>query len=218
MNRKNSTPAHERRSSVANAVRKRGVSSYNLWLLTPPLEDVEVIASSDAEMELFYFLEGNPEIDYISYAPLEDSRWPDNSTVRRAERHFADIVRHGVHSRVIWCAGNTAQSASVAEADLYVTLAELDASSMRIDNWRRITGAIRRIRLYPTQTVERRVHGVLKIKDEFAVGDILKLCHDVPVAIVVGTIGLMLRKRQLLSDADIRPWSTHTMLSVRSSS
>lgn len=216
MSPRTSTPAQRGRSRVADAVRQRGQSPYNLWLLRPPLDTQDVIVNSDPKMELFYFLEGDPSLDLIDYQPLRHSRVTapvqGHKRIRSGPEHFADVISAGVSGRVFWGGASRARPNALAPSDRYVTLADLDAHRMRIDNWRRIVPAIRRIRAFPTMTVEREFLQQVGAYASLPVSAALSALDRHPPAMVLGVIGMLLRQRKLQADVERRPWSLHTQL------
>ncbi|KRD79742.1 hypothetical protein ASE43_02245 [Lysobacter sp. Root983] len=83
---------------------------------------------------------------------------------------------------------------------------------MRIDNWRRIIPAIRRIRVFPTVAIERELVQQVGTSASLPVSAALSALDRHPPAMVLGVIGLLLRQRKLRADVERRPWSLHTQL------
>jgi len=219
MKKPSSSPAQRGRSAIADAVRKRGQSPYNLWIIRPPLDGEDIVVNSDPKMELVYLLEGDPQLDEIDYGPLRQAPVGDTKGPRRrppaGPEHFANVVRAGVPGRVLWGGTRPPQTALLAPADLYLTFVDLDGQVMRIDNWRRIAAAIRRVRAFPTTALERQVMASLGQRAAMSVADVLEAAAAQPPAMVLGVIGLLLRRRLADSDADRRPWSMHTRIWAR---
>lgn len=213
------SPAQKGRSAIADAVRRRGQSPYNLWIIRPPLQQQDIIVNSDPKMELVYLLEGDPTLEEIDYGPLR--RAPDEE--RKAKRlsaseqpeHFADVVRSGVKGRVFWGGTQPPPPEMLAPSDLYLSIPDLDANVMRIDNWRRIVPAIRRVSAHPTDALERQMITLLSKGSKMSVADILSALIGHPPALVLGVVGILLRQRQLEGDLDQRLWSLHTRVWAR---
>lgn len=218
-----SSPAQRGRSRIADAVRQRGQSPYNLWVIRPALDSEDIIVNSDPKMELFYFLEGDPQLEEIDYGPLRQvPAVADIQPMRRVPpagpEHFANVVRLGVRGRVLWGSAHLSRSESFPQTDCYVTLSDLDEHRLRVDNWRRIVPAIRRIRSHPTAAVERQALALLAKEATATVAFLLEAFPTHPPAIVFGVVGLLLRRRQVYADVDRRPWSLQTQVRARGSS
>ena len=78
--KKGKNPVGERRNAIAAAIRVRGQSPHNIWIIRPPFDKEDILLNSDIAMELFYYLEGDPSFKEISrrqssgaYSPR--SRW-----------------------------------------------------------------------------------------------------------------------------------------------
>lgn len=205
---KNSSPAQQGRNRVADAVRKRGQSPYNLWLLQPPLWSDSILVNSDAKMELFYFLEGAPEIEEVDYAPLKEGEKAGNS-VQTGFEHFANILSSGVRRRVLWA--GTSPSALGCPEDLQITFSDLDANKMRVDNWRRVVPCIRRVKLHATSSLGRQLSEWIP-RNGATLRQLLDAHSCVPQGVLLGAVGLLVRKRHWASDLDSAPWSLHTCL------
>lgn len=222
MKKPSSSPAQRGRSRIADAVRRRGQSPYNLWVIRPPFDTQDVILNSDPKMELFYFLEGDPQLDEIDYGPLRQVPTADALSARHSPpagpEHFANIVRSGTRGRVLWGSAHLRRPDSLAPTDSYVTLSDLDDHRLRVDNWRRIVPAIRRTRPHPTIAVERQILCLLGDDASKTVSAILEASPTNAPALIVGVIGLLLRQRKIDADLDRRPWSLHTKVHVRRSS
>lgn len=205
---KSSSPAQQGRNRVAEAVRKRGQSPYNLWLLQPPFQSDNILVNSDAKMELFYFLEGAPEVEEVDYTPLKEDGKASNSLPGGFE-HFANILSNGVRQRVLWI--GTSRPASSRSEDLQVAFSDLDANKMRVDNWRRVIPCIRRVKFHETSSVERQLSEWIP-RNGASLQQLVDAHGCVPQGVLLGTVGLLIRKRHWASDLDSAPWSLHTRL------
>lgn len=205
---KSRSPAQQGRNRVADAVRKRGQSPYNLWLLQPPLQSDSILVNSDAKMELFYFLEGATEVEEVDYTPLKEDEKSGNSVPGGFE-HFANILSRGVRRKVLWTGAST--SALGRPEDLQIGFPDLDANKMRVDNWRRVIPCIRRVKLHETNSVERQLSEWFP-RNGASLQQLLDAHGSVPQGVLLGVVGLLVRKRHWVSDLDSSPWSLHTRL------
>jgi hypothetical protein len=213
------SPAQKGRSAIADAVRRRGQSPYNLWIIRPPLQQQDIIVNSDPKMELVYLLEGDPRLEEIDYGPLrnapDEERKPMRLTASKEPEHFADIVRSGVKGRVFWGGAQPPPPKMLAPSDLYLSIPDLDANVMRIDNWRRIAPTIRRVSAHPTAALERQVIKLLGAGTKMSLADIQSALIGHSPALVLGVVGILLRRRHLEGDVDQRLWSLHTRVWAR---
>src|SRR5579859_7300671 len=88
--KKGTTPAQARRNALADAIRARGESPYNIWVIRPPLEYEDILLTSDVAQELFYFLEGDHRFIHIRYPGLKASG--SEQPVSIVNRIFAEVV------------------------------------------------------------------------------------------------------------------------------
>jgi hypothetical protein len=95
-----------------------------------------------------------------------------------------------------------------------VDLAMLTASSMRIENWRRIIPCIRRVRFHAIAVHERGILNAVRDGQERSIRQVSMAMGGPSVPLLTGAIATLLRRRVLVSDCDTRPWSWHTMIGV----
>ena len=213
--KKSSTPAQARRNSLAEVIRERGESPYNIWVARPPFDDDDVLLTSDSAFELFYYLEGDARFIQISYAPLQqiDGKRLANSDSALA---FARVVDAEGQTREVFMSrmgksGNGTVTTEETSA-MVIGIPELDAYRQRIENWRRIVPCIRRVRRHPIATVERQLLLALRDGEQRSIRYLRNVLTPCPAALVVGAIATLLRRRELRSDCDSRPWSLNTLL------
>lgn len=212
------TPAQKQRNQLANAVRERGESPYNLWVVRPPFEAENLILSSDRALELFYWLEGNPELVELDYSPL---RSPSAVRPWREALHFADVGTTDARWLSVYLDRGYLAGLDVdgrpgqlnVDNRHFVGTQALNADAQRISNWRRIVPCIRRIQTHPTRTIQVRITQHLGSDGTHSIRSVLNALSDTNEALVLGAIGTLLRVRRITSDCDVRPWSLNTMLS-----
>ena len=95
---------------------------------------------------------------------------------------------------------------------MVIGIPELDAYRQRIENWRRIVPCIRRVRRHPIATVERQLLLALRDGEQRSIRYLRNVLTPCPAALVVGAIATLLRRRELRSDCDSKPWSLNTLL------
>lgn len=209
------TPAQKRRSTLEQEIRSRGAAPRNIWVVRPPFEDKSLILSSDTEMELFYFLEGEPRLTDIDYSPLRMDQ------ARAGNRHVRVFARAstsgGSKFEISLTAATTAEAArdnpfETENPRVEIGLQHLNAYAMRIANWRRILPCARRVRCHPIAALECQILLSLR-QGPVTIRQITNLYSEVSSpALVYGAIACLLRKRQITSDCDTRPWSLHTLI------
>ena len=212
------TPAKNRRNSIAAAIRERGGSLYNIWLIRPSFDDEDVILSSDLAMELLYFIEGEPAFAQIDYSPL---RLPtEEGATRISGRPFAKVTTSEErHLTVVFQPATDDSVASApkngSEADaksIVISMADLDAKAQRIENWRRVVPCIRRVRSHPTAMLERRILQRLRHGEQRPLRWLQGQFNSENRGLLFGAIAILLRKRELTSDLDAKPWSLNTLV------
>lgn len=208
MARSGISPAQKRREVLSQAIRARGESPYNIWLVRLPFDGDALCLTSDPAVELFYALEGDPRLAQIDYTPLR------NTVLRPSSRHleFARVVTtDGATERVFLTRPVDTPVTSPEPGCVYYSLEDLDPLCIRIANWRHIVACIRRVRLHATAVLERRLWRRVPVEGTVSL-QTLRDEADEPAGLVYGAIGALLRRRELTSDCDIYPWSLHTQL------
>lgn len=212
--RKGKNPVGERRNAVAAAIRARGQSPHNIWIIRPPFDKEDILLNSDIAMELFYYLEGEPSFKDINYQVLRTSVGSDlpPSIFGRVFAHVT--LNNGTTRSVVPCIEDTSEAAesSSAESRYSVTLATLDLAVQRTENWRRIIPCIRRVRSHSTATLERSIVIGFLPERKRSIREVLGSFSGEDPGLVLGALAIVLRQRLLESDLDIRPWSLNTML------
>lgn len=209
--KKAKSPLGARRNALAAAIRERGQSPHNIWVIRPPFEDEDVLLNSDVAMELFYFIEGEPSFVDIDYRALRTPIGED-TTDSIADREFARVTTKDGQSLKVVYSVDAAASESDDTATYRVTLSMLDKASQRTENWRRVIPCIRRIRTYPTATQERLILLGVQPGVRRTVREVLAKFANDHQAIVLGALATVLRRRELCSDLDNAPWSLNTQL------
>ena len=213
--KKSSTPAQARRNSLAEAIRERGESPYHSWVARPPFDGDDVLLTSDSAFELFYYWEGEARFIQISYAPLQqiDGKRLANSDSALA---FARVVDAVGQTREVFMSrmGKSGKGTVTTEetSAMVIGIPELDAYRQRIENWRRIVPCIRRVRRHPIATVERQLLLALRDGEQRSIRYLRNVLTPCPAALVVGAIATLLRRRELRSVCDSKPWSLITLL------
>lgn len=209
------TPAQARRNALSEAIKARGHSPYNIWVVRPPFEEEDLLLTSDMALELFYYLEGDSQYIDIEYPQLRAS-------CSEAPTSIADFVfalatdAQGHTTTIKFSHTSPSKSEKVPEDELLppstriVTLNDLNANVQRVENWGRIIPCIRRVRLLPMATLERVVVQSLRDGERKTIRQLLKAHSDEPPAKLLGAISLALRRRYLEADLDLKPWSLNT--------
>ena len=212
--KKGKNPVGERRNAVAAAIRERGQSPHNIWIIRPPFEKTDILLNSDIAMELFYYLEGEPSFKDINYQIL---RTPVGSDLPPSifGRVFAHVgLDDGTTRSVVPCLENASEVPESSSGELrhYVTLATLDQAVQRTENWRRVIPCIRRVRLHSTATLQRSIVIGFQPGRRRSIREVLGSFPGENSGLVLGALAIVLRQRQLASDLDTRPWSLNTIL------
>jgi hypothetical protein len=212
--KKGKNPVGERRNAIAAAIRVRGQSPHNIWIIRPPFDKEDILLNSDIAMELFYYLEGDPSFKDINYQVL---RTPVGSDLPPSifGRVFAQVtLDDGTARSVVPCIENASEVAQSSPGDLrhYVTLTTLDLALQRTENWRRIIPCIRRVRLHSTAKLERSIVIGFQPGRKRSIREVLGSFSGENPGLVLGALAIVLRQRQLSSDLDIKPWSLNTIL------
>ena len=211
---KGKNPVGERRNAVAAAIRERGQSPHNIWIIRPPFYKEDIHLNSDLAMELFYYLEGDPSFTDINYEVL---RTPMGGDLPRSifGRVFAHVtLEDGSTRAVVPCLESAPKvpESSAGDSRYYVPLIRLDMAAQRIENWRRIIPCIRRVRLHSTAALERSIVIGLQSGQKRTIREVLGSFPGESPGLVLGALAIVLRQRQLASDLDARPWSLNTIL------
>lgn len=207
MSRQRSSPSADRRRELTRALRERGQSPYNLWLVRPPFENEDLILSSDPLVELFYAIEGDATFLDIDYQPIRSAKPIDKCV----EQHFANVTRANSVVPVLWT-GDAKHLGHSSSTEARYSLSDLDALAQRTKNWRQIILCIRRVRLHETGVLERRVESFVRDTADVTLRLILHRLGDHPQGLVIGAIAICLRKRLITGDLDHAPWSKNTRL------
>ena len=88
----------------------------------------------------------------------------------------------------------------------------IDRAAQRIENWRRVIPCIRRIRNYPTATLQRLILLDFTPGRRRSIREVLAAFRDDDQALVLGALATLLRRRELRSDLDENAWSLNTCL------
>lgn len=203
------SPAREGRNKLAEAIRARGQSAYNIWIVRPPFDDQDILLNSDVALELFYYLEGDPRFVEIDYGALRAD--PSPSVNRRVFARARERNGTVVDIELSFDQEAGRRGAGIAgEFVEVVNVGALDAHAQRIENWRRIVPCIRRVRSHSTGLIAHLLLTSLKDGAARTIRQILAGLADHDTALVLGTLASSLRKRDLQADLDDKPWSMHT--------
>ncbi|MBU8977758.1 hypothetical protein JI752_016540 [Lysobacter sp. MMG2] len=206
----NLSPAQQQRAKLADVIRSRGESPYNIWLVRPPFEEEDLILSSDPAMELFYFLEGDARFTQIDYSPLRLGL-EDPLPQSVVPYHFASACMAQGERIEVFLALLESDGPSTSTATRWmVSLRELSAAPTRIANWRRIVPHIRRVHFHDTHGIERQILAVCTGKQR-SVRQLMGLV-EAPAGLFYGALAALLRRRLLEGDCDTRPWSLNTLV------
>lgn len=213
---RNMTPAGRRKASISAAIKQRGHSPYNIWLVRPPFETRDVVLNSDIALEVFYFLEGEPDFVDIRYPISAPTGTGNDQKGRLSDEPFALVVRRDGSTASIAMRSQKAPfkpDDDASDSDVIeIGLEILDQAQQRIENWRRIIPCIRRVSMHPIATLERLIAIQVKRLGTTTVADLIRILADHHKALVIGAAASVLRKREIASDADTRPWSPSTLL------
>lgn len=210
------TPAQKRRNVLAEAIRLRGEAPFNIWVVRPPFDDKALILSSDAAMELFYFLEGEPRLTEVDYSPLRRTDQAGSASKEGREFAHARTGRGNEYqiflSREIAPVADYRDPFDTSDGRIEIRLPHLDANTQRTENWRRIIPCIRRVRRHPISALELQI--LLRLRrGPQTIRQLTRAFLEVESpALLYGAIACVLRKRQATSDCDTRPWSLNTLI------
>jgi hypothetical protein len=215
----NKTPAQTRRNALAEAIKARGHSPYNIWVVRPPFADEDLLLTSDIAFELFYYLEGDPRYVEIEYPGLKATY--SEGPVSISDFMFAyaaDSCGQIAQIKFSHTPASISESNEMYEGEesptRIVTLDELNSNVQRVENWRRIIPCIRRVKLLPMATLERVIVQSLRDGKHQTIRQILKAHSNESTAKLLGGIALALRHRYIEADLDTKPWSLNTWLWV----
>lgn len=199
-----SPSAAQARGQLLPPARKRRDCTDNLWLLTTPLEGAEGVAHSDPMMGRFYYLEGWHSVQEIHCGSLATQ-----VPCVQGGAHVTNVFYAWSPSRVLWSL-HQAQAAGASKVwELWGSSADLDFHVMRIDNWRRVIPCMRRIRPHLTGALERHFYETVHQRS-VSIAELL--ARQVAASLMLGYMGLLLRRGTIQSDLDERPGSLHTRL------
>jgi hypothetical protein len=202
------TPAQRQRNKFVKAVRTRGADGYSLWFVHPPLDphDDPLILCSDLELNALFYLEGSPDLVEIDYSCL---RCGDLPLPRAGERVFA--IAKTVDGQEIEAVLAPEATTSGRPGSRIINLPALARGKTRIQSWRAIVAAVNRCRLYTLDPVLIRCRRIIETSPGTTIEQV---CRQVSEhrALVIGSLGMMLRTRELESDLDERLWSPNTVL------
>ena len=192
---KGKNPVGERRNAVAAAIRERGQSPHNIWIIRPPFYKEDIHLNSDLAMELFYYLEGDPSFTDINYEVL---RTPMGGDLPRSifGRVFAHVtLEDGSTRAVVPCLESAPKvpESSAGDSRYYVPLIRLDMAAQRIENWRRIIPCIRRVRLHSTAALERSIVIGLQSGQKRTIREVLGSFPGESPGLVLGALAIVLR-------------------------
>lgn len=201
------SPQRRARSAYAEALRVRGSSEYNLWLVRPPFAppSPQLVLCSDIEYESYLYLEGEPRLTSIDYSPLRDT----GVVPRRGSRLFA--------------IGTTVGGSRVAvdldpegvggwkDSSLTISLELLNQATSRTRSWRALLATINRCRGRELTPEILRCRRLIEAKTHVTVTDVLTRI-DAEVPLVLGALATMLRHREICNDVDSTLWGPGTLL------
>ncbi|WP_445143368.1 hypothetical protein [Dyella sp. Tek66A03] len=213
---KQKTPAQAQRSKLMVAIRARGEQGTNIWVVRPPFQSKDLILNSDPQFEAFYLLEGEPSFREVNYLPqwyevqAEGLPW-------QPTKPFAVVTTLDGHELRVDLAFDSPSPAGGFAAPIapnvgivVVNLHVLNKYIQRVENWRRVIPCIRRARLHGTAAIERQILVMLHRVERATLRSLYANFGDDNAGIFFGAIAMLLRKRELCSDLDTRPWSMHT--------
>ena len=205
MSRPTKTPAQRKRNDYSASVRARGESGHNLWFVSPPQAPLDPprILCSDVEYECYLYLEGEPDLVIIDYAPLRLA----GDKPRSALRHFAvatNLERHRLDIDL-----DPDGEKAISPNRRVVDLGMLDAAKTRTNSWRAIISAINRCRSHDLSPVIFRCRHLIEEQPRITIAELHELVDEHP-ALVHGAIGTMLRARELDCDVTNVFWGPGT--------
>lgn len=216
--KKQKTPAQTQRNKVAAAIRSRGERVSNIWLVRPPFQTRDLILNSDPQFEAFYLLEGEPKFTDIRYLP----HWYEvegGASSSSSSSEFANVTTFDLQELSVNLAFGTESQKATAEVALTpvdgvirINLRVLNNHAQRIENWRRIIPCIRRVRLHATTATERQIASLLHSQGRSTLRSLRTRFADMDAGTFYGAVAILLRRRELLSDLDTRPWSLDSMI------
>lgn len=212
------TPAQQQRAKLTTAIRARGERGTNIWQVRPPFEDRDLNLSSDPQYETFYVIEGEPRFSEIRYLAQWYEVDPEPSLVAPS-RQFAVVTTVDQQELSIELAfGSDFPSGAQAKAlipingSIRINLHVLNNHVQRVTNWRQVIAFIRRVRLHSTEPIEQQIAVVLHRIGPSTVRDLVAKLSDVDAGLFYGALATCLRRRELQSDLDTRPWSLNTRI------
>ncbi|MBB3228166.1 hypothetical protein FHW69_002801 [Luteibacter sp. Sphag1AF] len=232
MRSESASPARaQRRRAAGNLQDNRDVRS-GIWIVHTMDGDHRIPLLGDLRHEHFYLTEGDPAVDVSEYVlepivtTLDDgsdkplrfdcivTRLDGSRSCRRvAERRLDPSNDKDAHLIERYSVAARRLGGKFEE----VTAANLDAASMRISNWNRVMGAYLRCRGRSLRVIDALISAHVPGGSEIAMGAVLDRLSDQPRALLFASVAHLLRRRQLGSDLDDRPWSRNTLLSRRTS-
>jgi len=212
--KKQRTPAQEHRYELAAAIRARAESGYNIWLVRPPFETRDLVLSSDLQFETFYLLEGEPCFKEIRYLPQWYKALTEGSSVNTC-KEFAVVTTDTqetctVRLRFEAESGAHAQSLRPIDGVIHIDVGVLDGHLQRIENWRRIIPCVRRVQLSSTKAIELQISTFVGRAKKVTLRELKHHFPEVEDGIFFGSVGILLRRRELQADVDSYPWSLNT--------
>ncbi len=215
---RNKTPAQAARASIAAAIKARGDSAYNIWLVRPPFETRDLVLSSDPQAEAFYCVEGEPTFARIEYAP-QWYQWHGCQPKTPPPHDFANVTTTRGAALTVRIAfgsvssmGASSDSLVTGDSPISLTLETLNGYAQRIENWRRIISCVRRARLHGTAVLERRIALALPHGSCSTIRTVRHGLPDANDALFLAAVATLLRRREIRADVDTRPWSWNTRL------
>lgn len=210
------TPAQMQRSQVAAAIRARGEQGSNIWLVRPPFETRDLVLNSDLQFEAFYLIEGEPTFKQIRYLPAwyEAQKQQGASGVSKDFAVVTTLADQEIPVRLAFEADSGPAGAALnpSNGNIRIHIGALDDHIQRIENWRRVIPCIRRVRLHPTMAIERQIAVLVHARKKISLRDLREPFLDIDAGLFFGSVAILLRRRELQSDLDVRPWSLNTWL------
>lgn len=218
MTHKRPTLAQAQRSKLAKAIKLRGDQAYNIWLVRPPFESRDLLLGSDLQFEAFYALEGEPTIIDIRYLPS----WydaGDEQRVTKAKPDFAVVTTRKQEQLTVRLEfgeeetpRHTSSSLEPVDGLIRINLAVLDGNAQRVENWRRVIPCIRRVRLHATRAIELQIAAMVHKVGKQTLRELRGRFTEVNEGLFWGALATLLRRRELASDLDSRPWGFLTLV------
>lgn len=205
-------PVGARRNALAAAIRERGQSPHNIWLIRPPFDKEDILVNSDVAFDFFYYIEGEPRFVDIDYRVLRAPARTETS-LSIFDRVFAHATyADGRVVEVVLSVEPPVNAMTEHDRRHTVTLEMLNLANQRIENWRRIIPCIRRITTYPTATLQRMIVLGLVGGKRRTIRQIVNDFSDENSALVLGALAIVLRRREISADLDRKPWSQNTLV------